>query len=46
MLQIAICDDNNTELLQMKQIVEEFKASHISTYNIQCDTFLSSLDLL
>lgn len=46
MLQIAICDDNDIELLQIKQIVENFKASHISKYNIKCDTFLSGLDLL
>jgi len=46
MLQIAICDDNNSELLQIKQIVEKFKASHSSKYNIKCDTFSSSLDLL
>jgi len=46
MLQIAICDDNNNELLQINQIVEEFRASHSSKYNIKCDTFLSSLDLL
>ncbi|SHH96729.1 LytR/AlgR family response regulator transcription factor [Desulfosporosinus lacus] len=46
MLQIAICDDNNSELLQIKQIVEKFKASHSSKYNIKCETFSSSLDLL
>lgn len=46
MLQIAICDDNFTELLQIKQIAEKFKASHISKYNIKYDTFSSSLDLL
>ena len=46
MLQIALCDDNNLELLQMKQIIETFKASHSSQYNIKCDTFLSGLDLL
>lgn len=46
MLQIAICDDNNTELLQIKQIVEKFKASHILKYNIKYDTFLSGLDFL
>jgi len=46
MLQIALCDDNNTELLQMKQIIETFKAAHSSQYNIKCDTFLSGLDLL
>ncbi len=46
MLQIAICDDNNTELLLIEQIVETFKASHISKYNIKCDTFSNGLDLL
>ena len=46
MLQFAICDDNNTELLLIKQIVETFKASRISKYNIKCDTFLNGLDLL
>ena len=46
MLQIAICDDNNLELLQIQQIVETFKSSHISRYNINCDTFLNALDLL
>lgn len=46
MLQIAICDDNKIELLHMKQIVEEFKASHISIFNLKCDIFSSSLDLL
>ncbi len=46
MLQIAICDDNNTELLLIKQIVETFKALHISKYNIKCDTYKSGLDLL
>ncbi|HCT64951.1 MAG TPA: DNA-binding response regulator, partial [Lachnospiraceae bacterium] len=33
-------------LLQIKQIVEKFKASHSSRFNIKCDTFSSSLDLL
>lgn len=46
MLQFAICDDNNKELLQIRQIIEKFKASHSSKYNIRCDTFSSSLDLL
>ena len=46
MLQIAICDDNNNQLLQIKQIVEKFKAFNSSKYNIKCDTFSSSLDLL
>ncbi|SDH85843.1 LytR/AlgR family response regulator transcription factor [Desulfosporosinus hippei] len=46
MLHIAICDDNNNELIQINQIVEEFRASHSSKYNIKCDTFSSSLDLL
>lgn len=46
MLHIAICDDNYNELLQINQIVEEFRASHSSKYNIKCDTFSSSLDLL
>ena len=46
MLKIAICDDNNTELLQIKQIIELFKASHILNSNIKCDSFLSGLDLL
>jgi len=46
MLQIAICDDDNTELLQVKQIVEGFKASHLSKYNIVCHAFSSSLDLV
>ncbi|HBV88373.1 MAG TPA: DNA-binding response regulator [Desulfosporosinus sp.] len=46
MLRISICDDNNTELLLIKQIVETFKASHIFKYNIKCDTFSNGLDLL
>lgn len=46
MLRISICDDNNTELLLIKQIVESFKASHISKYNIKCDTYSNGLDLL
>jgi DNA-binding LytR/AlgR family response regulator len=46
MLQIAVCDDCNNELLQIKQIVEEFKASHVFQYNIKCDSFSSGLDLL
>ncbi|AFQ43327.1 LytR/AlgR family response regulator transcription factor [Desulfosporosinus meridiei] len=46
MLHIAICDDNYNELLQINQIVEEFRASHSSKYNIKCDIFSSSLDLL
>lgn len=46
MLQIAICDDNKLELLQIKQIVEMFTTSHSSKYEIKCDTFSSALDLL
>lgn len=46
MLQIAICDDSDIELSHMSQIIEELKTSIISKYNIQCDTYLSGLDLL
>ncbi|MFA6808368.1 MAG: LytTR family DNA-binding domain-containing protein [Eubacteriales bacterium] len=46
MIKIALCDDNNIELLQIKQIVEEFKSSYISKYIIKCHTFLNGIDLL
>jgi len=46
MLQIAICDDNKAELLRIRELIEEFKASHSSIYNIKYDTFSSGLDLL
>lgn len=46
MLKIALCEDNEIELLHIKQLVERFIASHTSKYNIQCDTFLNGLDLL
>ncbi len=40
MLQIAICDDNNTELLLIKQIVETFKDLNISQNNIKFNNFI------
>lgn len=46
MLLIAICDDSDIELSHMSQIIEELKSSIISKYNIQCDTYMSGLDLL
>ncbi|MFA6807613.1 MAG: LytTR family DNA-binding domain-containing protein [Eubacteriales bacterium] len=46
MLQIALCDDNNSELLQLKQLLGEFTAAHISNYIIQYHTFSNGFDLL
>jgi DNA-binding LytR/AlgR family response regulator len=46
MLQIAICDDYDLELTQIIHIVEAFKTSYLSRYDIRYETFRSGLDLL
>ncbi len=46
MLQIAVCDDNEVELKQIIQIVEAFKTSYFSRYDIRYETFRNGLDLL
>lgn len=45
-MRIAICDDNNIELLQIIRIVEEFIDTHLSDHSITCFAFQSSIDLL
>jgi len=45
-LKIAICDDNNIELLQISKIVEEFIDAHLSEHSITYSAFQNGTDLL
>ena len=45
-LKIAICDDNNIELLKISKIVEEFIDAHLSEHSITYSAFQNGTDLL
>lgn len=45
-MDIAICDDNNIELLQISKIVEEFIDTHLVEHSITYSAFQNSTDLL
>lgn len=45
-MKIAICDDDNLELLEINGMVEEFIRSHSSEHRITSETFHNGLDLL
>lgn len=45
-MNIALCDDNEADLLQVMQITEEFKSLHQSEYDLKYTTFSNGIDLL
>jgi DNA-binding LytR/AlgR family response regulator len=45
-LNICLCDDNKGDLLQISQIIEEYKAFHLSGFDLKYTTFSNGLDLL
>jgi DNA-binding LytR/AlgR family response regulator len=45
-LNICLCDDNLGDLLQISQIIEEYKVFHISGYDLKYTIFSNGIDLL